>query len=539
MARPHIVYSVSAAVVAWASAVHAIPPDSRDTQIEQLRAEVQALQEANRAEAEQVKALAAAIDDLKHGQADQAKAILTLPAPAKPTTVVSIADGKPVIATPDKWFSLTPHGIMQFDAAAYRQAAAGPITSDFRRSGPALGASAANVDLSHARNLKDGDAFRRARIGFDGTAYGDVDYRLIFDFGSTGGGVENAGQLYEAWVQYSGFRPLKLRVGAFPPSIGMDDQGTTNAMPFLERSAAGDIARGFVAGDTRTAVQAFANGEHWLVSAAVTGRTIGVINTGTAAATPQTYGDQLGLVWRVAATPLHGPDWRLHLGVHGSYLVTPPNTAGPSLTAAPPAGRSVTFGNTPELRVDGTRLINTGAIAARHADEEGLELALQKKNFFLQSEVEYFHVQRTAVGVSDPHFLGWYVEGGWLLTGEARKYNPASAAFDGPTVSRPLDPRSGDWGAWELALRYSEMNLNYQAGAPSSAPGPSAIRGGDLKILSAGLNWYWNPLVRLMFDYQHIRLDRLSPDGLLYQTGIGAQIGQTYDAVSVRSQFAF
>ena len=42
-----------------------------------------------------------------------------------------------------------------------------------------------------------------------------------------------------------------------------------------------------------------------------------------------------------------------------------------------------------------------------------------------------------------------------------------------------------------------------------------------------------------MFDYQHVRLDRLSPDAALYQTALGAQIGQSYDAFSVRSQFAF
>ncbi len=540
--------AVAASLVASGAALAQQSPasaaDARDARIGQLEAQVRALVAANQSEAARIEALTAAIADLKQARAAPAEAIQTIappaPPPAKtvPAAIASIAGGKPAIASADGRFSLTLHGIVQFDAALYDQSAAGPIDTDQRRSGPALGASATNVDFTHARQLKDGDLFRRARIGFDGTAYGDVDYRLILDFGS-GGGVENAGELYEAWVQYSGLKPFKFRIGAFPPSIGLEDQGSTSSIALLERSAAEDIARGFVAGDTRTAAEVFANGDRWLASFAVTGRTVGVINTGTASPTPQTFGDQLGLVGRLAATPLHGSDWLIHVGAHGSYLVTPPDVAGPPLVAGPPASGAVTFANTPELRVDGTRLINTGAIPAAHADEAGLEFAVQKKNFLLQSEYEHFDVERTGLGVTNPHFQGWYVEGSWILTGEARKYNSQGAAFDGPPVAHPFDPAAGSWGAFELAARYSDMDLNYHAGVLGAAPAADAIRGGDLRVISAGINWYWNPLVRFMIDYQHVRLDRLSPDAILYQTAQGAQIGQSYDALSMRSQFAF
>ena len=53
---------------------------------------------------------------------------------------------------------------------------------------------------------------RRARIGVDGTAFGDWDYRILLDFG--GSGVENTGQFYEAWLQYNGLAPARIRVGA-------------------------------------------------------------------------------------------------------------------------------------------------------------------------------------------------------------------------------------------------------------------------------------------------------------------------------------
>src|SRR5581483_5533242 len=162
---------------------------------------------------------------------------------------VSLANGRPSFSTADGKFTAALRGQLQLDTAGYLQSSPGPISSDFRRAGPALGASASNVDLTHARDLKDGVLWRRARIGIDGTAYGDWDYRLLFDFG--GSGVENAGQLYEAWAQYSGLKPFHFRVGAWPQPIGLEDQMSTNAQMFLERPGISDIARNLAAGDTR------------------------------------------------------------------------------------------------------------------------------------------------------------------------------------------------------------------------------------------------------------------------------------------------
>jgi phosphate-selective porin OprO/OprP len=326
-------------------------------------------------------------------------------------------------------------------------------------------------------------------------------------------------------------------------------------MPLLERSVVEDIARGLAAGDTRTAVALWASGDRWLASGAVTGRTIGVINTGTASAVAQTYGDQLGFVGRLAGTPLRGSDWLVHLGAHGSYVLHPANTGGPQATlggSTALSAQTIALGNTPELRIDGTKLINTGNIDASNAWSAGLEFAVQKRNFYLQSEYEQFGVGRSDPGRASPTFHGFYVEGSWVLTGEARKYNTQTAAFDAPAVDHPFSLSGGGLGAFELAARYSDMDLNYEAGAAGRAPGPDAIRGGDEQNWTVGLNWYPNSVVRFMLDYQNVRISRLSPCAntgsgvnntctgtVLWRTPVGAQIGQGFNAVAVRSQFAF
>jgi phosphate-selective porin OprO/OprP len=520
--------SASSAALAQTAAP---PVDPRDAKIDQLEAEV--------------RALASEVQDMKRSQAEEIQTLKTdaKPIPATPpSAIATIANGRPTISSADGQFTATFHAIMQFDVGQYDQASAGPIT-DFRRDGPALGASATNVDLAHARHLKDGDDFRRSRFGIDGTVYGDWDYRFLLDFGGTG--VENTGQIYETWVQYSGLKPFKFRVGAFPPSIGLEDQGSTNALTFLERSADSDISRGLAAGDTRTAAEIFATGDHWLASGAITGRTIGVLNTGTASAVPQTYSDQLAFVGRLAGTPLHGSDWLLHLGVHGTYVFRPADSSGPSAAGVTPITSSViAFSNTPELRVDGTKFINTGNIPARNASTIGPEFALQKQNLLLQGEYDHYNVDRSD-GLSNPSFNGYYVEGVWVITGEARKYNTATAAFDAPPVAHPFSLHGGGWGAFEFGIRYSDMDLNYHAGKAGTLQVGDSIRGGEEQNLTAALNWYPNNVVHFDFDYAHVRIDRLSPAtttataASIWQAPVGAQIGQNYDVFSMRSQFAF
>jgi phosphate-selective porin OprO/OprP len=508
----------AAATSALATGAHAQQTvDPRDAEIQELKAEV--------------RALAAKLDQLE-ARANTPPVIQTPAAPAStpPAAIAVIAGGKPGIQSADGRFTANLHAVMQFDAADYQQATPGPTTADFRR-------GAAATDTSHARDLSSGTDFRRARLGIDGRAFGDWDYSFLLDFG--GAGEEDAAHIQELWVQYSGLKPFHVKVGAYPPSLGLEDQGSTNGMLFLERPAVADIARGLAGGDFREAAEIWGNGTWWYVNAAVTGRLVGVVNS-TGAGVSQPFDSQLGFIGRLGFAPIRTERGMLEVGVHGSYVDRPADSGGPD--TAPGATRySIIFQERPELRVDGTRLISTGAISAQHASEIGLEAAGQYGPVFLQSEYEKFRIQRRngTVGLSDPEFTGYYVEGSYSLTGERRRFNAATWAFDAPPVNHPFSIADRTWGAWELAARYSDIDLNYHAGAAGAAPAPDAVRGGNQQIWAGGLNWYPNPVVRFMLDYQDVRIDRLSPSASAFATPTGAQIGQHYHAISFRSQFAF
>jgi phosphate-selective porin OprO/OprP len=504
--------ALALAGAAWPAAAQTADP--RDEEIALLKA--------------QVKALADRVESLEAHEktAPAAPAILQVPASGGATMVA----GKPSIQSPDGRFAANLHGVMQFDAADYSQKTPGPITVDFRR-----GASA--TDTAHARDLSSGTNFRRARIGVDGRMFGDFEYNVLFDFG--GAGEEDAGHIQELWLQYSGLKPFHFRVGAYPPSYGLEDQASTNGAPFLERPAIADMARSLAGGDFREAAELWAAGSRWYVNGAVTGRLVGVVNS-QATGVSQPFDSQLGLIGRAAILPVKGDGYLVHLGVHGSYAARPADVGGPDV-AAGVARSPITFQERPELRVDGTRLISTGAIDARHASTLGVEAAGQYGPFFVQSEYERLTIERrnTAAGVSNPDFHGFYVEGSYVLTGEARRYNTNTFAFDAPSVDHPFSLQDGTWGALELALRYSDANLNYREGALGEAPSADAVRGGEQTIWAGSLNWYANAVTRFMLQYQDVRVDRLSPSATTFQTPVGAQIGQHFHTIALRSQLAF
>jgi phosphate-selective porin len=116
------------------------------------------------------------------------------------------------------------------------------------------------------------------------------------------------------------------------------------------------------------------------------------------------------------------------------------------------------------------------ASIGKAAYEWGPEFGFRWRNFLLQGECIQIGVDRSVTNSFDnPHlkFTGSYVEAAWTLTGEPRLYKPYLAAFDTPISAHPLSQSRGDWGAFELAGRYSVVDLNAGAavGIPQSVTG--------------------------------------------------------------------
>ncbi|MBW8735304.1 MAG: porin [Asticcacaulis sp.] len=509
-------------------------PSARDAklaamqqQLDTLRAQMEQMKAANGAD-DRLSAIQAQLDafgqqlaDIKTQQTTANADIITLKAPPSGATVTpTLPNGKPALATADGRFTANIRAIVMFDAGAYLQKSNLPATI-----------------TGAARDLNDGTNFRRARFGIDGKLFKDFDYALIYEFG--GSGAEDAGHIQEAWAQYTALKPWRIRLGAFEPNIGLAAAVSTSQMPLLERPAAAEIARNVAAGDSRSALQVAGNGvfgegdsgiaTRWFVSVAATGNTVTTFNSAASSFNQQPFGEQQAVIGRIALAPFQSTDWQTHFGVNAQYVLHASDATGGAAPRYP-----VQLRDRPELRIDGTRLVDTGGIDARHVRVLGAEAGANYRNFLIEGEYFDFDIKRrntTPVALGDPRFHGWYAQGVWVLTGETRPYNPAEARFDAPKMNYNFNPAAGTWGAWEVAARYSVIDLDWKPGIAGSAKSAEGIRGGEQKIASVGLNWYLNPDIRFMLDYQHVQIDRLN--------AAGANIGQDYNAVALRSQLTF
>ncbi|MCH7688400.1 MAG: hypothetical protein IH899_17250 [Planctomycetes bacterium] len=152
-----------------------------------------------------------------------------------------------------------------------------------------------------------------------------------------------------------------------------------------------------------------------------------------------------------------------------------------------------------ELRSD-TRWLDTGAIAGAEAYEIlGLESILNVGPLQLVGEYQFNWLQRdnTTPGTGpDVFFHGAYVYIAYMLTGEHVPYHRKSGTIgrvkpyrNFSFTDRCCGNEAKGWGAWQIALRYSYLDLTDQD-----------ILGGVENNLTFGLVWYQNAYTSLQFN---------------------------------------
>jgi len=492
------------------------------TQIEALRASIAEQRAQLAAQAKLLEAQQAQLEALT-SQLGQSKT----PTPDAPK--LTFNNSRPTVTAADGRSSISFRANVQLDGALYGESPEGPLTSDFRR-GSVGGLP--NRENNAARDFSDGFYFRRARFGIEGTMARDFNYRLLLEFG--GSGTEGPARINDAWIAYTGFAPFTFQLGAFSPAANMDDGTSPEDLPFLERASVSELSRALGGADGRIGLAIKANGARWMSSLAFTTRTVN---------DAEVFDTQLAAVGRVGFLVATGADYNLHVGASGTYVFSPADQGSGTAPRHP-----LRFRDRPEIRVDSVRLIDTGSIDADNASVYGVEFGGNFRNFYLQGEHFWFNVERALpTTLPDPDFAGYYLQGSWIFSGESRRYNATTGSYQSPRPTVPFSS-GGGFGAWELAARYSRMDLDFMEGIQGTAASAASVRGGDQSVVTLGLNWYPNPNIKVMMNYILIDVDRLNPAGPVNTQPfgpapntppLGVQIGQDLDVFALRTQFSF
>ena len=120
--------------------------------------------------------------------------------------------------------------------------------------------------------------------------------------------------------------------------------------------------------------------------------------------------------------------------------------------------KTVAFDSRPESDVTTRKLVATGDITNVDSYTNiGVEVAIVKGPWSIQGEYIYTNVNRGDTN-SDPQFHGFYTYLSWLITGESRPYSAINGEFG--RIKPKNNFGKGGSGAWEVAVRYSGLDLD-------------------------------------------------------------------------------
>jgi phosphate-selective porin OprO/OprP len=294
------------------------------------------------------------------------------------------------------------------------------------------------LDYAHYSSgvLADDSGFdlRRFRLGIAGQMrfWNRLNYKIEFDL------TDGENTLSDAYLSYHSDRWGTLRLGNQKVAQTLSGQTSSLSIPFLERPLPIDAF-------TLTRRLGLGWDKHWKkVGANITvfGRNLN-----------EDIGSH-GWAARGYFNPTRSGMHVIHVG--GSYMqLSTDNDAQ--------------FRSRPESHVTNIYLVDTGVRPfVGTGSALGLELVGAKGPVTLRSE--FYRTEWTRSKTENPRFKGWYAEASWFLTGEKAHYREGK--FIRPNIE-------SKWGAWEVAARFSSIDLNDQD-----------IRGGTQKNLSVGVNWY-------------------------------------------------
>lgn len=346
--------------------------------------------------------------------------------------------------------------------------------------------------------LKDGMAFRRARLGANGAIADNMNYFFQMDFAFPGRPT-----FTDVWFEVTKLPLLgNVRVGQWKQPFSLEVVSSFRYTMFPERSLLFNAFTPF----RHPGIGFYDWREDERMTWAASVYRSGQDQFGDSIASRGGYAG----VGRITGLPWYEDEGSryLHLGAGYNY-VTPPQRFGGFKTIPEffvgqtdilNAGANGTAGVATPTAINGTPFfVNTGNFFINHYNLVGAEMLWVEGPITVQSEFMHLAaVQNNGITAS---FNGFYTQMGYFLTGEHRPYLKKAGALDRIKVLCPFGnslENGYGWGGWEVAQRFSYIDLNSHN-----------IHGGRLFDYTVGLNWYLNSYAKVQLEY--IRADLNNP----------------------------
>lgn len=291
--------------------------------------------------------------------------------------------------------------------------------------------------------------------------------------------AEGVVEVKDMFFSYVGMPNSHLKVGHFKMPLGLNELTSSRYQTFVERAypmLAFEV-------DRRAGIEYSRWGRNWNFRGAVFGQTM---DTQKNKMNDETGG---GAAARFVIAPIYQEDMVMHLG--GALVYENPDDET----------NAMEFKSEPESKIGDVEILDTGPIYdVDYATKIGLEGVIAYKNISFQSEYIMTNLKRLN-DREDGTLSGGYAFVSWILTGERRPWNVVEGEF-GQVI-----PNDNKIGAWEIAVRYSHLNL-YDADA--------GIYGGKGNNYTFGVNWYANPNMRILFNFTRVHTsESATGDGFL------------------------
>ena len=336
------------------------------------------------------------------------------------------------------------------------------------------------IETAVGGDLRNGTEFRSARIYFAGEIYKYVIFKAEYDFAN-----DEGADFKDVYIglQDVGVEGSEILLGNARNPFSIENLTSSRFTTFMERALPDAFAPGRQAGLHLSTP--------WLDDRLLTAFAV----TQTPDNDQFTHsGNEFSITSRIAGVPyMDGEDRLIHLGVAHSYDNYEDDEAR--------------YRQRPEVH-QSPYFVDTGTFTANEGHTVGAEAAAVFGPFSVQGE--YMRTFVNSDIADDPEFSGYYVFASWFLTGEHRTYKLGEGKFDRVKVKNNFLSGNRGFGAWEVAARYSHLDLD-----------DADANGGELDDVTAGLNWYLNPNTRMMFNYVHADLDNVSDtDAFMMRTQI-------------------